>query len=133
MKTGTIKQEVIFTAKPEVIYDLIMNEEKHAEFTQSEVSMSNEIGGTFSAYDGYIKGKNSELIPGKKIVQEWHFDEEEWDEDHFSICTFIFEPFQAGTKLIFTQTNIPEHKVEALETGWEEFYWEPMMDYLDEN
>ena len=71
MRTGSIKQEVVFTAKPEVIYDLLMNQEKLADFTQSEVSMSNEIGGTFSAYDGYINGKNSELIPGKKIVQEW--------------------------------------------------------------
>ena len=133
MKTGTIKQEVIFSAKPDFIYDLIMNEEKHADFTQSEVLMSSEIGGTFSAYDGYINGKNIELIPGEKIVQEWHFDEDEWDDSHFSICTFIFEPFQDGTKMTFTQTNIPEHKVEALESGWEEHYWEPMMDYLDAN
>jgi activator of HSP90 ATPase len=133
MSAGTIKQEVIFSAKPEVIFDLIMNEEKHAEFTQSEVTMSSEIGGAFSTYDGYITGKNIELVLGKKIVQEWHFDEEEWDENHFSICTFIFEPFQDGTKMTFTQTNIPEHKVEALESGWEEHYWEPMMDFLDAN
>ena len=62
MTKGSIKQEVIFTAKPEMVYDLIMNPEKHADFTQSEVSMSNEIGGTFSSYDGYINGKNCEKV-----------------------------------------------------------------------
>ena len=47
-------------------------------------------------------------------------------DDHFSICTFLFEKSGNGTKLTFTQTGVPEHKYEELRGGWKEFYWEPM-------
>ena len=84
-------------------------------------------------FDGYCHGYNIELIEGKKIVQAWHFAEEGWPDDHFSTCTFLFEEAGNKTKLTFLQTDVPEHKVEALKGGWKEFYWEPMKAYLKSN
>lgn len=40
MKTGTIKQIVSFSAKPEIVYDLIMDAKKHSAFTGGPVEMS---------------------------------------------------------------------------------------------
>ncbi len=133
MQTATINQTATFAASPEKVYNLIMDEKLHAAFTGSAASISTEINGEFSVYDGYCTGHNIELIKGKKIVQAWHFEEDGWPEDHFSICTFLFEPQGNQTKLIFTQTDIPEHKVEALETGWKEYYWDLMEAYLEDN
>ena len=70
------------------------------------------------------------MIPGEKIVQAWHFQEEGWPEDHYSICTFHFKPEGAKTQLTFTQHGVPEHKVEELKNGWKQFYWNPMKAYL---
>jgi activator of HSP90 ATPase len=133
MKTKTIKQTITFDAKPEKVYQLIMDQKKHAAFTGSEVTMSTKIKGKFEVFDGYCHGYNIELEKGKKIVQAWHFDEDGWPENHFSTCTFLFEPDGDKTKLTFTQEGVPEHKVEELSKGWEEFYWEPMKEYLEEN
>jgi activator of HSP90 ATPase len=36
------------------------------------------------------------------------------------------------THLEFTQTGVPVHKVEALRKGWEDFYWIPMAEYLED-
>lgn len=130
MNTKTIKQSTTFNATPERVYDLLMEEQLHAAFTGSEVSMSTEINGVFSVYDGYCKGYNIELKRGKKIVQAWHFEEDGWPEDHYSICTFLFSPSGNKTILEFTQTDVPEHKVEALKTGWKDYYWELMEAYL---
>jgi activator of HSP90 ATPase len=130
MKTKTIKQTVIFAASPEKVYHLIMDQKKHTAFTGSKVIMSTKVKGKFNVFDDYIHGYNIELIEGKKIVQAWHFKEEGWPDDHFSICTFLFEPDGVKTKLIFTQTDVPEHKVEELKGGWKQFYWEPMKAYL---
>ncbi len=130
MKTKSIQQEIIFDCEPAVIYNLLMNQDKHSEITGSEVIMSNELNGQFSVFDGYCEGYNIELIENQKIVQAWHFDEDGWSEDHYSICTFIFEPAENKTKLIFTQTGIPEHKAEELERGWNDFYWQPIKEYL---
>lgn len=130
MKTKSIKQTVTFNASPEEVYDLIMNPKKHAAFTGSEVKMSNKIKGKFNAFDGYIHGYNIELEEGKKIVQAWHFAEDGWPDDHYSLCTFTFKKEGNKTKLTFQQTDIPEHKVNSLKSGWKDYYWNPMKDYL---
>lgn len=131
MKTKSIKQTVTFDASTKEIYHLLMDQKKHAAFTHSEVVMSTKKNGKFSIFDGYCEGYNIELKEGKKIVQGWHFAEEGWPDDHFSICTFRFEPIGKKTRLTFQQTNIPEHKVNELKTGWKDNYWKPMKEYLE--
>ncbi len=130
METNSIQQSVLFKATPKKVYDLIMNAELHSAFTGGPVTMCNEVKGTFSVFDGYCTGYNIELKDGEKIVQGWHFKEDGWPADHFSICTFIFNKTADGCQLDFTQTDIPEHKVEALTQGWIDYYWEPMKNYL---
>ncbi len=131
MKTKTIRQTVTFAAKPAEVYDLFMNAKKHAALTGSKVSMSRKIPGRFEVFDGYCHGHNIELKEGKKIVQGWHFAEDGWPDDHYSICTFEFEKVPKGTRLKFTQTGIPEHKTESLKGGWKEFYWNRIREYLE--
>jgi activator of HSP90 ATPase len=130
MKTTTIKQRATFNATPKEVYDLIMDPKKHSAFTGTKVKMSNSVNGKFSAFDGYMHGHNIELVDGKKIVQAWHFTEEGWPDDHYSICTFLFEKEGKKTKLTFRQTEVPEQSAESLKGGWKEFYWEPMKTYL---
>jgi activator of HSP90 ATPase len=130
MKTKSIKQSVIFNATPHEVYSIIMDAKKHSALAGSKVTMSNKVNGKFEVFDGYCHGHNIELIEDKKIVQAWHFAEDGWPADHFSICTFIFEKKENQTKLTFTQTEIPEHKAESLKEGWKEFYWSPMKAML---
>lgn len=130
MKTGSIHQSVDFNTTPKMVYDLIMNSELHSAFTGGPVVMSKTINGSFSVFDGYCTGHTIELKEGERIVQAWNFKEEGWPEDHYSVCTFVFSKTPTGCRLDFTQTEIPEHKVEALMQGWEEYYWEPMKNYL---
>lgn len=132
MKTKSIKQTVTFKASPAEIYDLLMNAKKHSQFTGGTVKMSDKPNGKFVVFDGYCHGKNLELKPGKLIKQEWHFREEGWPEDHYSVCEFQFEKTPSGTKLKFTQTGIPEHKVNALKDGWKTYYWNPMKTWIEE-
>jgi activator of HSP90 ATPase len=130
MKTKSIKQTITFTATPAKVYNLIMDHEKHAAFTGSDVVMSKKVHGKFGMFDGYCHGYNIELVEGKKIVQAWHFAEDGWPDDHFSTCTFLFEQAGNKTKLTFLQSGVPEHKVESLKGGWKQFYWQPMKAYL---
>jgi activator of HSP90 ATPase len=131
MKTKSIKQTVTFPgAKPKEVYNLIMDAKSHSAFSGSKVKMINDINGKFEAFDGYCTGFNIELKEGKKIIQGWHFKEDGWPDDHFSICTFVFEKVTTGTKLTFTQSAIPEHKADTLKEGWKLYYWQPMKAYL---
>ncbi len=132
METKTIKQTVTFDAPAIEVYNLLMDEKKHSAFTGSKVKMSKKVKGKFNIFDGYILGYNIELIEGEKIVQGWHFAEEGWPDDHYSICTFKFKQTDNKTKLSLVHTDIPAHKVEELKQGWKQYYWAPMKTSLKE-
>lgn len=126
MKSGEIKQSVTINVEPLKVYNIFMDAKKHSKLSNSDVVMSKRIGGKFQIFDGYCEGYNIELMPGNKIVQAWNFKEDGWPEDHYSICTFKFSLQGEKTRLSFHQTDIPEHKVEALKEGWKRYYWEPL-------
>lgn len=130
MKTKTIKQSVTFDADSKDVYEAILDAKKHAAFTGAAAKIENIIDGKFIVYDGYCHGYNIDLVRNKKIVQAWHFAEDGWPEDHFSICTFLLEENAGKTKLTFIQTGIPENKLTALSSGWREYYWKPLKNYL---
>ena len=101
-----------------------MDSKKHAKFTGGPATISRKVGGKFSVYDGYAFGKNTELIPDKKIVQTWRASD--WEEGHESEVQFKIESTKTGCTLTFTQTNVPEEHFSSVKQGWVDFYWSPM-------
>jgi activator of HSP90 ATPase len=124
-----IKQTVTFKASPHEVYEALMDSKKHAAFSNSEAKISREVGGEYMAYDGYITGKNIELIPDKKIVQSWRASD--WEEDYFSTITFELTPIPEGTRLDFTHADVPSGTEDEFTQGWIDNYWEPMKKYLE--
>jgi uncharacterized protein YndB with AHSA1/START domain len=66
--------------------------------TRSEASVSDEVGAELSAWDGYITGRNLELVPGERIVQSWRTTEFT-DEHEDSIITLTLEEVDVSTYL----------------------------------
>ena len=128
-KTKTIRQSANFKATPHDVYEALLDSKKHSRFTGGEASISRKVGGRFTAYDGYITGKNLELIKDKKIVQSWRASD--WPAGADSVATFILSTGKNETKLSFTQTNIPAEQAESIANGWKEYYWEPMKEMLE--
>ena len=124
-----IRQTIIFKATPHEVYEALMDSKKHAAFSGGKSSISRELGGKISAYDNYIAGKNVELVPDKKIVQDWRAVD--WPEGYFSRVTFELTPVPEGTRLDFTNTGIPEGEEASFEQGWIDNYWEPMKAFLE--
>ena len=125
----TIKQSVSFKALPSQVYNALIDSKLHAKFSKAKAKISKKIGGKFTAYDGYLTGKNLILVPGKKIVQSWHSSE--WAKGHMSKVTFIFKKIKTGTKLMFTHNNVPLNDVKDVTEGWKKFYWQPMKKMLE--
>lgn len=124
-----IKQTVTFKATPHEVYEALMDSKKHAAFTGSQASISRELGGSNTAYDDYITGKNIELVPDKKIVQDWRAVD--WPEGYYSRITFEFSAVPEGTRMEFTHTDLPEGTEEEFTQGWIDNYWEPMKAYFE--
>lgn len=115
--------------RPEEVYEALMDSRKHSGFTGAPASIRRNVGGRFSAYDGYIEGRNLLLIPGKKIVQMWRGSD--WPDGHYALTSFVLTGTRKGTRLRFRQTGIPEDKVQSIKRGWIEFYWMPLKRYLE--
>jgi len=65
------KLTAIVPASPQEIYDAWLDSFAHSEMTGSQAMLSDEIGAEVYAWDGYITGRNLELVPGERIVQSW--------------------------------------------------------------
>lgn len=133
MKTKTIKQTVTFPTSPEKLYSLLLDSKKMSAIHAGKTKMTKRANGKFTVFDGYCNGYNIELVDGQKITQAWHFAEDGWPDEHFSLCTFLLEPSPYGTKLSFAQSEVPEHKFEALKKGWKTYYWDPIQKFLQKN
>jgi activator of HSP90 ATPase len=125
----TIRQTATFKTSPHEVYEALMDAKKHMSFTEGKAKISREVGEKFSISDGEIQGKNLELAPDRKIVQAWRYSD--WPEGHFSTATFELEKTEKGTRLTFTQTDVPDDKYEDIKQGWKDYYWQPMKEMLD--
>jgi len=125
-----IKLSLTLPAEPKKIYDAWLNSKTHTAFTGGKASASAKVKGKFTAWDGYITGKNLELKDGKKIVQAWRTTEfPETAPD--SILELRLTPKAGGkTALTLIQTNIPKGQGKQYKSGWKEHYFEPMKAYF---
>ncbi len=78
-----IHQEIDFKASPKRIYEALMNDKEHGEFTGGPAKISRDVGGAFSCHGGMVVGRNVELIPNERIVQAWRIGD--WDDGDYSI------------------------------------------------
>jgi activator of HSP90 ATPase len=131
MKTKDLHQQIVFKTDAPDLYNCVMNARIHSSFTGDEAIIKDKEGTSFSAFGGYITGKNIVLERGKKIVQTWRANEDGWPTDHFSEVIFIFKDIEGGCELDFYHTAIPEKNAAAIEKGWSEYYWEPLKIYLN--
>ncbi len=123
-----IHQEIDFKASPKRIYEALMNDKEHGEFTGGPARISRDVGGAFSCHGGMVVGRHVELIPNERIVQAWRIGD--WDDGVYSIVRFELKEQGSETRLILDHSGFPEGAGEHLEGGWHKMYWEPLRDYL---
>ena len=119
----------VIPASPVDIYRAWLDSIAHSEMTGGEAIMSDEVGADVSAWDGYITGRNLELVPGERIVQSWRTAE--FDEEHAdSIVTILLRETEDGTLLTLEHSNVPDEHKSYEESGWQSNYFEPMVVYF---
>jgi uncharacterized protein YndB with AHSA1/START domain len=130
MKRFTVTTEL--PAAPSVVFNAWLDGEQHGAMTQSIATASPDIVGAFAAHDGYITGINLEIEDGKRILQTWRTTEfDESDPD--SSIEITLEPMGTGTRLTLSHWNIPDDQADGYETGWQDFYFTPMLEYFSAN
>jgi activator of HSP90 ATPase len=119
----------IIPATPVQIYTAWLDSNKHSEMTGSPARVSSVVGGKFSAWDGYIHGKNLELEPSNRILQLWRTSEFV-DSDEDSLLEILFESVEFGTSIMIRHSQLPEHGMQY-QQGWRDSYFSPMKTYFE--
>jgi activator of HSP90 ATPase len=125
----TIIHKVKFKASPKELFNLFLDSKKHSMATGGKAKVSAKVGGSFSAWDGYIRGKNLAIIPGRMITQAWRTSEFK-NSDYDSILVLTFEKAPGGTLLTMAHTAVPDHKAPDFNSGWKKHYWNPIKKHL---
>jgi uncharacterized protein YndB with AHSA1/START domain len=119
----------IIPAGKAAVYNAWLDGEQHAKMTNTGMAVaSTKVGDSFSAHDGYITGKNKELVPNSKIVQTWRTTEF-LDSEADSLVEVTFEDKNGGTLVTLTHSNLPPHGGQY-EQGWKDYYFKPMKEYF---
>ena len=118
----------VFPTTCSELYYAWLSSDGHSAMTGSPAEVSDEVGAKFTAWDGYITGKNLALDPGKRILQTWRTSEFD-DKDPDSILEILLTPVKQGSRLTLRHTNLPLHGMQYKE-GWVESYFEPMREYF---
>jgi len=139
-----IHQEPVFKASRKQVYEALTDAAQFGRVVQlsaamqgggmktgaAPVTISREAGGAFSAFGGYVTGRQVELEPNERIVQVWRAGS--WDPGSYSIARFVFVEQGAETKIKFDHTGFPKGQAEHLAEGWRVNYWEPLAKFLGE-
>jgi uncharacterized protein YndB with AHSA1/START domain len=119
----------VIPATPQQIYDAWLDSRGHSEMTGSTAEMSDEPGADVSAWGGYIRGRNLELVPAERIVQSWRTSKFT-DEHDDSVITVLLEETGDGTLLTLIHSNVPDGQTSYEQGGWQRSYFEPMTAYF---
>jgi uncharacterized protein YndB with AHSA1/START domain len=114
-------------ASPEEVFLALTNPAVIRLWSGDEAEMSTEPGSEFSLFEDSISGKNIEFEKGKKIVQEWYFDQETP-----SIVTIKLHADKNGTSVELRHTNIPDDDYENIIDGWNTIYFPALAEFYEE-
>lgn len=125
----TIKQRVKFKASPATVYDLLADSKKLSAVTGKSVTISREVGGTFTSNGDEVSGINVDLVPGRRIVQAWRH--RRFPEGIFSMAAVTLSATpDGGTELVLTHRGVPKELIAETELAWREQYWSRIKEYL---
>lgn len=105
-------------ADPEEVFAALTNPFQIELWSGYPADMKAEAGYVFSLWEGDISGVNVEVVPSRRLVQEWFFGEQE----ERSIVRIDLKKKENKTWVELVQSHIPEEVYDEITEGWKEYY-----------
>ena len=122
------KKYYILPVSPEEVYAALTNPATIHLWSGHPAVMSEVVGSEFSLWSDSICGLNLEFEPGKKIVQQWYFG----DQEEQSIVTIKLHEHKSGTSVEIRHVNIPDEDYADIIEGWDYSYMGSLIEFYDE-
>lgn len=126
---GSFRVSVVLPTSAERLYRSFLDAKEHAAFTGAPAAITARTGGKFSAFDGHVTGKLTELEAHARIAMSWRTKDFP-DDAPDSRVEVLFHPATGGTRVTIAHEGLPAGSEERFITGWRRFYLEPMKTYF---
>jgi uncharacterized protein YndB with AHSA1/START domain len=123
----TIKKKYLINAPSDKVWKALTDPDMIDDWGAGKAKMSEQVGFEFSLWGGDIHGKNIEVVPGKKLKQEWEAGE--WESP--SILTITLNQTGKTAEIELLHENIPDSEAPEIEEGWDSYYMSPLKEYVE--
>ena len=131
MDVATITQHAFFAVPPAEVFAIFTDADLHRAMSGGErAEIEPRVGGRFEVFDGAVSGTFREILSDRRIVQTWR--ERDWPDGHQALLELRFIAVNAGrgTHVQLTIAGVPEARADATASGWRDYYWVPISEYL---
>ena len=121
--------EFILPCKPRRTMQLLTDAKLIRKWSGGDAIVENMVGGRFAMFDGWVTGKVLKLglndLAYTWISGDWPAGTPA-SEVHYQL-----KDYEAGTRVLVKHTNFPsEEEMNSHKTGWSEYFFDPMEDYI---
>ena len=127
---NVIRQSVVLSAPADRLFQMYLDPQTHGTITGVPVTIAEEPGSEFRAFEGKLSGQILSVTKPTLIVQSWRsvaFKPE--DPDSTLILTFTAQGNEGRIDLI--HLDVPDQDYDGVNKGWESYYWAPWRKYLE--
>lgn len=121
-----IHQTYFIKAPVKEVWNALVNRIYIEEWSGSKASMAAQVGTKFTLWETQIHGTNLEVIPHKRLKQEWYAD-----YDTPSFVTFILSEKDGVTTVELIHEQVPSDKFKEIKEGWKDYYMKPLKKYVE--
>jgi uncharacterized protein YndB with AHSA1/START domain len=135
-----IHQEPVFQAPRQRVYQALTDARQFDQIVRLSVGMQSptgkdkptelkaQEGAAFTLFEGYIVGRQIELVPNQRIVQAWR--DAGWKPGVYSTVRFELVDQGEQTKIVLDHRGFPDGAGPHLAIGWKQHYWGPLAKFL---
>ncbi|OGH24173.1 MAG: hypothetical protein A3B47_04910 [Candidatus Levybacteria bacterium RIFCSPLOWO2_01_FULL_39_24] len=122
-----IKQTYLINSSIEDVWQALVDPKYINAWGGGPAKMADKVGTKFEFWGGDIHGKNIEVVPKKKLVQEWFGGN--WGKP--SLVTFTLTQEKDAVRINLLQTDVPDNEAKDIGEGWKDYYLGPLKKYLE--
>ncbi len=112
---------------------MYLDPDAHGEFTGFPVTIGDEPGAAFRAFDGQLSDTMLAVVRPRLIVQSWRSTKFSAD-DPDSTLILLFSPEASDAnfgRIDLVHLDVPTHDYQGVTEGWQKYYWTPWRAHLE--
>ena len=129
-RNRSIKKEYHIWAPLEKVWNALVNSKTIEKWGAGPAKMSANVKSKFSLWDGSIHGTNQEVVPQKKLVQEWYSED---DPKTATKVTFSLTHKGGCTTLKLKHVGVSSKSYDSIDKGWDKYYLGEIKKLLENN